>query len=357
MKFNSELMRVARQSRGYSQAELSHRSGLSQGNISKIENGISDPPDDAVEKIAKALAFPVSFFFQAYQPFGLPVSVHPMFRKKASVGAKALEQLEAELNVRLFHYQKLLRAAEVETDLPLPRLDIDDYDGDATTIADLVRRTWAIPNGPIKNLVEYIERAGCVVVHCDFDAIGVDGVTVSLKGLPPFIFLNRANPADRQRFTLAHELGHIVMHRLPTPQMEDEANQFASALLMPPDQIRPYLSGKLTIQKLASLKPVWRVSMAALLVNAHKLGCITDNQNQWLWRTFSSMGYRKREPEELDLPLEKPTIIDEVFQLHAEEFGYSPEEIAAALHVELEDAQKLYPSAFSKPGPHLRLIK
>ena len=72
MKFNSELMRVARQSRGYSQAELSHRSGLSQGNISKIENGISDPPDDAVEKIAKALAFPVSFFFQAYQPFGLP---------------------------------------------------------------------------------------------------------------------------------------------------------------------------------------------------------------------------------------------------------------------------------------------
>jgi len=356
MKFNSELMRVARQARCFSQAQLSEESGLSQGNISKIENGISEPPGEAAEKIAKALGFPVSFFFQAYQPFGLPLSVHPMFRKKASVGVKALEQLEAELNIRLFHYQKLLRAAEVEPDLPLPRLDVDDYDDDVLKIAELVRRTWGVPHGPIRNLVDYIERAGCVVVHCDFDSVGVDGVTVSVKGMPPFIFINRANPADRQRFTLAHELGHIVMHRMPTPEMEEQANLFASALLMPPDQIRPYFTGRLTMQKLASMKPVWRVSMAALLVTAHKMGCITDNQNQWLWRQFSSMGYRKCEPPELDLPIEKPTVMDEVFQIHIDEYGYSFEEIAAALHVELEDARKWHPTAF-KAESHLRLVR
>lgn len=357
MKFNSDLMRVARQARCLSQAQLSTQSGLSQGNISKIENGISEPPQEVVEKIAKALGFPVSFFFQAYQPFGLPVSVHPMFRKKASVGVKALEQLEAELNIRLFHYQKLLRAAEIEADLPLPRLDIDDYDGDVQKIAELVRRTWGIPHGPIKNLVDYIERAGCVVIHCDFEGIGVDGVTITMRGMPPFIFLNRANPADRQRFTLAHELGHIVMHRLPVPDMEEQANLFASTLLMPPDQIRPYLSGRLTVQKLASLKPIWRVSMASLLVTAHKTGYISDNQSQWLWRQFSSMGYRKVEPPELDFPVEKPTVMEEVFQIHADEYGYSAEEIAAVLHVGLEDARKLHPSVFFKQPSHLRVVK
>ena len=91
--------------------------------------------------------------------------------------------------------------------------------------------------------------------------------------------MNRNQPADRQRFSLGHELGHIVMHRVPSPTMEDEANAFASALLMPTQEVRPYLSGRLTIQKLASLKPVWRVSMQALLYRARAIGTITANQS------------------------------------------------------------------------------
>tara|TARA_R110001606_G_scaffold346024_1_gene494910 strand:+ start:1234 stop:1467 length:234 start_codon:yes stop_codon:yes gene_type:complete len=73
---------VARQVRGLSQAKLSVESGLTQGAISKVENGLSEPSEDVAQKLADTLRFPLSYFYQSFQPFGLPVSVHPMFRKR-----------------------------------------------------------------------------------------------------------------------------------------------------------------------------------------------------------------------------------------------------------------------------------
>lgn len=355
MRFNSDLLRVARQVRGLSQAKLSVESGLTQGAISKVENGLSEPSGDVAQKLADTLRFPLSYFYQSFQPFGLPVSVHPMFRKKASVPVKELEQLEAGLNLRLSHYQTLLRSIEVDRDLELPKFDLDDYDNDPVAIASLVRRTWQVPRGPIKNLVEYVERAGCIVVHCDFDNVSVSGVTIALKGLPPFIFLNRNNPADRQRFTLAHELGHIVMHRLPTPDMESEADRFAGALLLPPDQIAPYFMDGVSLPKLAALKPVWRVSMASLLVAANNLGYLTPNQNQWLWRQFSAKGYRTTEPPELNLKVEEPSVIRDIIQVHLDEHGYTEQELATALHTELSDLRRLHGLEPVRVG--LRVVK
>ena len=69
--------------------------------------------------------------------------------------------------------------------------------------------------------------------------------------------------------TLAHELGHLVMHRFPSPDMENEAHAFASAFLMPAGDIRPYLqSRRIDLQLLASLKPEWRVSMQSIIMRA-----------------------------------------------------------------------------------------
>ncbi|MFX5225882.1 ImmA/IrrE family metallo-endopeptidase, partial [Acinetobacter baumannii] len=100
----------------------------------------------------------------------------------------------------------------------------------------------------------------------------VSGVTIKVPGLNPCIFIDKNMPSDRQRFTLAHELGHAIMHKLPSENMEDEANRFASALLMPSKDIRPYLTGKITLEKLATLKLVWKVSMNALLKTAEREG-------------------------------------------------------------------------------------
>ncbi len=219
-------------------------------------------------------------------------------------------------------------------------------------IADLNRRTWLVPSGPTRALVAWVERAGCIVVHCDFAALKVDGFTVQISDMPPCIFLNRNMPADRQRFSLAHELGHDVMHQVLSPDMEAEANAFASALLKPARDIRPRLSGpRLTIQNLAALKLVWRVSMAALLYRAKEIDAITENQSQYLWRQMSASGYRKAEPPELDLKVEMPTVLPEILRLHMEELGYGISELAQALRSSEEKLRALH----SLPGANTRL--
>ncbi|PIE13507.1 MAG: DNA-binding protein [Rhodobacterales bacterium] len=352
--FNQDLLRIARQARGWSQTELARRSGVSQANLSKLENGLIGPTDDVLGGVSEALGFPVDFFFQNDRVIGLPMSVQ--YRKRASVGQKAIERLEAELNIRILHIRRLLDAAELEPEQSLPRLDVDEFGGDPARIADLVRRTWLVPSGPIRDLVSWVERAGCIVVHCDFAALKVDGFTVQIPDMPPCIFLNRNMPADRQRFSLAHELGHVVMHGVPSPEMESEADAFASAMLMPARDIRPQLSGRrLTIQRLASLKPVWRVSMAALLYRAKTVGAVTANQSQYLWRQMSAKGYRRTEPPELDFPMEEPTVLPEIIRLHLEDLGYGLSELAAALRTNEDDLRALHPL----PGEtsHLRVVK
>jgi Zn-dependent peptidase ImmA (M78 family) len=146
------------------------------------------------------------------------------------------------------------------------------------------------------------------------------------------------------------------MHQVPSPEMENEANEFAAALLMPARDIRPHLSGRpLTIQRLAGLKPIWRVSMAALLVRAKTIGAITANQSQYLWRQMSSMGYRRTEPPELDFKSEQPTVLPEIIRLHFEELGYDLRDLATALRASEDDLKTLHPI----PGAnrHLRVVK
>lgn len=351
------LLRMARQARGWSQAELSRQSGVSQANLSKLENGLIGPTEDVVERVAEALRFPVTYFFQDDRVVGLPMSVHPLYRKKASVGKKSTERLEAELNIRLLHLRRLFAAAEFEAELPLPRLDPEDYGCDPERIAELVRRTWLVPSGPIHDLVGWVERAGCIVIPCDFSGLSVDGVTVQVSDMPPCIFLNRNQPADRQRFSLAHELGHIVMHRVPSPEMEDEANAFGAALLMPAREIRSYLGGRLSLQRLASLKPVWRASMAALLVRAKTIGAISPNQSQYLWRQMSSLGYRKLEPPELDFDPEEASVLPEIIRVHLEELGYQLNDLCEILHSTEQDVRAMHPLPKQFNAPRLRLVQ
>jgi Zn-dependent peptidase ImmA (M78 family) len=162
-----------------------------------------------------------------------------------------------------------LQAVEHAPKRDIPKLDLDEYEGDIERIAALVRAHWLLPAGPLGNLTAALEVAGCIVVHSDMQGSAISGVTVSVAGIPPLILLNKDQPADRMRFTLAHELGHMVLHRFPGPNMEREANEFASALLMPARDIRGGLSGRLDLRRLAALKADWRVSMQGCIIG-HK---------------------------------------------------------------------------------------
>lgn len=353
VKLRPELISLRRKMLSFSQTELAKKMGVTQGTLSKIEQGIRDCPDSLIEKMGQALDCPVSFFYQTEREYGPPMSAHPMFRKKASTGQKVIDQIIAEMNVRIGHIRKLLNSVDFEPELPLPQYEVSDFDGDVEEIAANVRRAWYVPRGPIKSLAEYMERAGCLIVPCDMHASQIDGISYRIPGIPPVIFINNKQSADRMRFSLAHELGHIIMHSYPDPEMEMQANNFAAALLMPKSDIAPELIG-LTLEKAAYMKPVWKVSMAALIVRATTLKKIDKNKAEYLWRQMSSKGFRTREPVYLDFERETPSLLDALIENMTKNLGYTDLDLENTMNLFYSEIEDMY-SLPKKSG--LRVVK
>jgi Zn-dependent peptidase ImmA (M78 family) len=357
---NPDLLRIARQLRGLQQGDAAARLGISQAMLSRVENRLSMFSAELVERAAAAFALPWTFFVQSDTVLGAPVSVHPMWRKKASVTAKEMDQIVAEINLRLMHLRRLLQSVEIDAIYTVPSLPFDEFES-AERIAGLVRAHWQLTSGPIPDLTRAVEAAGIIVVSSSMAGSAVDGVTFSAPGLPPLIVLNANQPADRMRFTLAHELGHLVMHRTqPTRLMEEQANEFASCLLMPAQDIRPYFNRRVDLRLLAELKPVWRMSMAALLIRARSLGLVEYNQERYLWQQFSIAKIRLSEPPELAFPAEKASAVGDMIHAHIEQLGYSIADLASSLHVGPDELASLYGASITphaQSGSHLRIVR
>jgi Zn-dependent peptidase ImmA (M78 family) len=349
MATNPEMLRLARQRKGFQQNEAAKLLSIEQPQLSRMENGILDIRDDFLEKAARTYDVPPSFFSQQDAVFGAPVSVHPMWRRKMDVTAREIDCVIAELNVRVMHVRRFLEGVGIANTSDLPRLDIEDY-SDPERVAGLVRAHWKIPSGPIKNLTALVEKAGVIVIHSPFSGASISGVRFSVPGMPTLIGLNTDQPADRMRFTLAHELGHLVMHRFPTPDMEQEANSFAAAFLMPTNDVKPYFLGKkIDLSTLAALKPEWKVSMGGLLMAAHRAGAIDDSRYKYLWKAMSMKGYRLREPPELDFAHENPTVLKTIVDMHSTALGYSRENLRQILHCNNTELEAFY--GFSEQAP------
>ncbi|WP_245421744.1 helix-turn-helix domain-containing protein [Rhodoplanes serenus] len=348
------MLRLARQRLGFTQKAAAARLGVVQPVLSRMENGVLAPDSALLMKASQVYQVPADFFEIRDPVYGPPVSVHPMTRGKSDITARELEVITAELNIRLMHLSKFLEGVDYKATADIPALDIELY-GSPEKIAGTVRAHWGIPSGPIKNLTQLAERAGIVIGFSEFGGASVSGVTFRVAGRPPLILLNRSHPADRMRFTLAHEIGHLVMHRFPTESMEPEANAFASALLMPEADIRPaFLGRKITLELLAALKPEWRVAMQALLMRASALKFVTPNQSRYLWQQISSRGWRLREPAELDFAPEIPRVMHSIISAHLTDLGYSLAELSKLVRLHESEFTNMYGAATKSPPQQLR---
>ncbi len=348
-RFNRSLLLLARQLRDLSQKDVAEACGLNQGHYSRIENGLlpDGPSQENVQKLAAHLGFDPGFFYLPDEIAGLPLSVHPMTRKKASLGEHTLRAIQSELNVRMIHIRRLLEAVDLKAELDLPWIDVDEGRGPAE-VARTVRRLWGLPDGPIRNLTDICERAGILVIWADLDP-GIDGVTMRVRDLPVCVFLNRHAPAGRMRFSLAHELGHVIMHKYPTDTIEDEANIFAGEFLVPEREFKHQLIGRrITLEVLIRQKAYWRASINFLLVHASRIGYINTNQSEYLWKQLSVRGWRTSEPAETEFERERPAVFPRMIQLHAESLGYSPLDLSKFLGISVADIHRMYGDAFGR---------
>jgi Zn-dependent peptidase ImmA (M78 family)/transcriptional regulator with XRE-family HTH domain len=346
--FNADMLDLARGARGLTQAEVAKSSGVSQAMLSKVENRLLSPTLELAERLAESLGFPVEFFFQSERALGFP---HYHHRKRASLGSKALAKVHAIINIRRQHIAKLMKSFGGEVDKPIVPIDLDEKGIDPADAARMTREYWMLPRGPVENVTEVVEAGGGVVVLTDFGTPQLDGMSFRAAGLPPIFVMNSEVPGDRYRFSLAHELGHMILHTLPgddDEKMEREADEFAAAFLMPAVEIRPHLIPP-SIEKFARAKPHWKVSIKAMIRRARDLRLLAPDDYRRLSITYSKAAYSRGEP--FPLEREAPTLLPRMINFHLKELGYSAGELAKLLLVHEDDLRRAY-----IPRRHLELV-
>lgn len=343
------MISLARESRGLSQSDLAKTLNVTQGKISKMESGLLNPTEEMLNGLAKILNYKQSFFYQPENVYSLGMS---FYRKHKTLNKTVQVYVNANLNIYRIHIQKFLNAIELQN--KVQHLDIDKHKN-PTIIARTLRKLWNVKRGPIENLTKLLEDIGIIIVFSHLGTPKFSGVSVLSENGTYIIFVNSNMPSDRIRFTLAHELGHIVMHRHSQSEfMEEEADLFASEFLMPEEDIAHQLY-KLTLEKLANLKAYWKVSMQAILKRAQQLEKITERYARYLWMQMGKFGYRTNEPAQFNIPYEKPTLLSEIIQVHLRDLGYSLEDLSDHLNCVYDEfIEKYFPDTINK---NLKLIK
>lgn len=330
------MLVLAREARGLSQSELTKDlTTISQATYSRIEKGIVEIQENQIDELSKKLDFPVSFFKR--QTKGLSSYQEYFYRKRQTLPKKQQIKLEATFDLIRMFFEDLLESVDVP-EFRVPEIEVL-HTNTPEVIADKVRRYLGFGRGPIGDLIGVLENHGIVVFMLENAPDKFDGTTVITKDGTRIIVLNANMPNYRKRFTISHELAHIICHipfvtEDPFRDVEKEADTFASEFLMPSYEISHELF-RLNYAKLADIKGYWKVSKSSIIYRAHKLGCIDKHRYIYLMTELSR--YDERRSEKTDVPLDSPKALRNVAKFFYDSLGYDDNEFMSALSINKQD--------------------
>lgn len=270
---------------------------LSHAALHKYEAGQSTPSARALMVIAEALHVAPGYLVK--EP---PVEIVWLaFRRRARLTRSAGEQIKAAAISRIEQQIYLQRLLGPPVRNPFPKPQPVRGVEDAETVAVSVRRAWKLGEAPLRSVTQTIEDHGGVVVEVPPPSPAFDGLSGLAEKCLPVILVSNESSADRKRYNLAHELGHLVMacDGLTERQQEPLAHRFAAAFLVPAEVVRRELGPKrkhLSFDELLTLKTRHGLSVQAWICRARDLGIISSATCTRLFKQVSRLGWRKQEP-------------------------------------------------------------
>ena len=316
--FNGERLKFARKYRGKTIADLAQDIGISKQAISQFENGRSFPLFETLMKLINVLKFPHEYF---YEDDDINIELGNSYFRSSSKMTKREESIQKEktkLIGKIFSF--------LDEYIEFPKLNLPEFKADLTIeeMAIKLREHWGLGEEPIKDIVYVLEKNGVIVtsMNTNTDTIDAYSQQQNINGEKHFIVVlgNDKHSATRRQFSLAHELGHIVMHdsfldvedltKEEIRNMENEAHTFASAFLLPRDSFGRDVSIYPTdLNYYKQLKKKWKTSISAMLVRANHLGILTNSSYQVAMKKMSKLGWRKCEPLDDTLIMNRPTVL------------------------------------------------
>lgn len=297
-----ERMKRLRLRQRWDQAQLGRASGLSATTISQIETGKTLPTRQQLDSIATGLGYTIEFLAAELK---MVQTTRPWLRAYADAGRREADARTADAAIAA-EYVRRLKLRPLPDLLPSFSGDIDD--DDSIEDAGLELRTLADiePDAVVINAIRAAERLGCIVLPLQSEVGRHLGMSVRSDQLP-MVCIAKNVPGDRQRLTVAHELGHLVLHgEMPPPRsadesarMERQAYRFASAFLVPRDALKDTLDGfggKVTLNVLAQVKSIWGVSIKSLVGRFQAMGVIDADHARSLYKQISARKWSSSEP-------------------------------------------------------------
>lgn len=308
-----ERIRVARKLKGWSMRELARRAGVSAQAISNYERGEDVPGSQVLIRIALAVEKPLEFFFTR----GVSIKeVRPAYRKRSGLSRAQQQSVEAYLcdwAGRVLQVQQISGSSfiwQFPEGFPRQIHAIEEVEQAAVHL----REAWDLGMDAIPNLVALLEEKGVLIGVVPVDAGDFDGAAFWIRAddsascLLPAIAVRGGLPGDRQRFTLSHELFHLLCEVSEGLDAERMAHRFAAAFLVPEPTAREVLGSSrkhLSLYELHLLKHQFGLSMLAWVRRAHELQIIHESTAQEMFRLFRKRGWHLQEPGD-PYPPEEP---------------------------------------------------
>ena len=338
--FNPARLTLARERRLITKKDLAAKAGISPVTLTRIESGGTDAPEEpTIEALASALNYPSSFFFLGDPEVLQESSVSFRRMSSTTAGQQKAARWAGSLAYEIDDW--------VHQRFNLPKPEVPDLREESPENAALsLRSMWGVGFKPIKHIISLLETNGVRVFSLDESNCNVDAFSV-WRGTKPYVFLNTQKSAERSRFDAAHELGHLVLHQhgllqepggIEKKEREKEADRFASAFLMPREDLIARVPSFPSLGDLIKLKSRWGVSVAALAKSAFDAGLVSDWHYRALCRELSAAGYRKKEPA--PMPRERSVAWEKILRSLWSE-GHTKQRISSALSLPIDELEAL----------------
>lgn len=312
-----DRVKVARTACGMTQDMLSEISGLSSSRISNIENELIEPTDVDVSKLSSSMSMPASYFVDATMP-----SAHGgRYRKTSSVPKKAQTEIEAQASLISLTISTADRVYKIKRTTIRPCDEILEDDSIEALASD-ARAALALPeSGPIGNVTSSCEKAGIIIARvprvATNDKLSGYSTWPDMGNGRPLILVSSSLPGDVLRATVAHELGHLLLHTrntmIPYRVAEDQSWTFARSFVFPRnDACELFRSDNITLSKLRKVKARYGISIAMLIKTCESYGLVDSEKGRSLWKQYSSRKWRGNEPVEIGI--ERTTAIQAILK-------------------------------------------
>lgn len=257
--------------KGLSLQNVADYVGVSKQMISKYENGETLPNSGKIILLSQLFGQKPDYFFRKSE-----VEIGEInFRKKSTFGIKKINALKEEVRLHIENYIYVENTLNLNVNFKNPLLSFSiGEDKDIVRAASFLKEKWEIGKDAIYNVIDLLEEKHIKVIEVEEETNKFDGLATIVDDKYYIVVVNKNFPVERKRFTLLHELGHLLLNikEFEEKQQEKFCNLFASEMLLSSENLLMEFGHKrsqITFEETINIQKKYGISFTAIV---YKLG-------------------------------------------------------------------------------------